>query len=168
MGILSALGGLGMGQGGSTAMLGLLPMLLNNKPGQGIDPKPGGPMAVNSSELGGPKWLHQGASALSGPMFQNGLQMMATGEAPSFGGMQGAFANSPQFQQQLGAMMNGQGPGRAPPTFTPPPMPMSTSAPATTRGPLGGRPNGNPLANYGSTLGDPMQGILQRFWPQSF
>ena len=135
MGLLSALGGLGGsalgGSGGmESGMFGLLPMLMQQKQklGEGITPKPT------------PSFGSQLVNGLSNPMFSNGVQMMATGEAPGMGPMSNnefgnAFANSPQFMQQLQAMQNGMGPGRQMPQFTPPPMQMSTA-------PMGRSPNG--------------------------
>lgn len=122
MGLLSALGGMsggaiGGGGGMESGMFGLLPMLLQQKqkPGDGITPKPE------------PSFGSQLVNGLSNPMFSNGVQMMATGEAPSMGSMPNnefgnAFAYNPQFSKQLQAMQNGMGPGRQMPQFTPPSM----------------------------------------------
>lgn len=52
------------------------------------------------------------------------------------GGLMGAFSGNPGFQDQLGAIMGGQGPGRMAPQFTPPQMPMNTMPP------MGGDPRG--------------------------
>lgn len=62
---------------------------------------------------------------------QNGLQQPQAnipqmGGFGGFGGMMGAFGNSPQFQQQLGQIMQGQGPGMQPPQFTSPQLPVGT------------------------------------------
>lgn len=52
----------------------------------------------------------------------------AAPQMPQGGGLMGAFSGSPDFQNQLGAIMAGQGPGRQPPQFTPPQMPMGMGA----------------------------------------
>lgn len=43
-------------------------------------------------------------------------------QAPMGGGLAAQFSQNPQFQQQLMALMGGQGPGMQQPQFTPPPV----------------------------------------------
>lgn len=88
-------------------------------------------------------------------------------------GLLNAFAGNPQFQQQLGSIMNGQGPGMTAPQFTPPPMQMNLGAGAGAPA-LGGRNGGfmrggaNPLNNYGMSMGDPINVLMQRMGPMAF
>lgn len=77
------------------------------------------------------------------------------------GGLAGAFSNNPQFMQQLQAMQNQQSPGFQGAQMQPPQMPVSTSAP-TGRNVTGGGMGGNPLNNYGMSMGDPLQQYLMR------
>ena len=51
--------------------------------------------------------------------------------AAPMGGMNAAFSGDPQFQQQLQALMQNQGPGMQAPQFTPPAFQMSANAAAT-------------------------------------
>ncbi len=129
MGLLNAgmLGGFGAGAGGG--MSGLLPMLMQQqgpKPGEGITPKPD------------PSFMGQLANGLSSPQFQNGLQMMETGQPPQMpqnsSGMPNAFSGNPQFMQQLQGLMSQQGPGAQGPRMTPPPAQVSTQPPTATNG----------------------------------
>lgn len=80
---------------------------------------------------------------------------------PMGGGLAGAFSNNPQFMQQLQAMQNQQSPGFQGAQMQPPQMPVSTSAP-TGRNVTGGGMGGNPLNNYGMSMGDPLQQYLMR------
>lgn len=58
--------------------------------------------------------------------------------APQSGGMLGAFANNPQFQSYLQAMMQGQGPGMQMPQMMAPQMRMQTMPMQQSRGAFGG------------------------------
>lgn len=58
--------------------------------------------------------------------------------APQSGGMLGAFANNPQFQSYLQAMMQGQGPGMQMPQMMAPQMRMQTMPMQQRRGAFGG------------------------------
>lgn len=64
--------------------------------------------------------------------------------APQSGGMLGAWANNPQFQQYLQAMMQGQGPGMGMPQHMAPQMPMGGAPMQQQRGGFGA-PGGAPL-----------------------
>ena len=149
MGLLSGLGGLMAGQGGDAMSMGLLPMLMQQqkKPDQQ------------------PSFLQNGMQNLGNdPMFANNMSMMTTGQPQmsgmgplsnaEAGGMQGAFGNNPHFMQQLQALQNGQGPGRQPPQFTPPPTQMNTAVPQQGNGQMRGMSGQN---NFGMNIGDPMQ-----------
>ena len=91
------------------------------------------------------------------PMNPNMPPQMPQGMGPmsntEMGGLMGAFSGNPGFQDQLGAIMGGQGPGRMAPQFTPPQMPMNTMPPMGAAGGGLGRgmrpanPMGGPLSN---------------------
>lgn len=93
------------------------------------------------------------------PMNPNMPQMPQMG-----GGMPGAFSGNPGFQDQLAAIMAGQGPGRMAPQFTPPQMPMNNApagGPGTGLG-LGMRP-ANPMQGGAPFLQNPaMMAFLQQ------
>lgn len=84
------------------------------------------------------------------PTMPQGMGPMSNGE---YGGMMGAFSGNPQFQAQLQALMQGQGPGTQPMQFTPPPVQMSTQAP---------RAGGQQGMPPGGLLG--MAGLNGRLW----
>lgn len=80
-------------------------------------------------------WMQQGQTPMpQQPMGQAPPQMgmqQPMGQMPPQMGMPlGAFSGNPQFQQQLQALMQQQGPGHMPVQFTPPPP----SVPLPTQG----------------------------------
>ena len=134
--------GLLSGLGADSGMFGLLPMLMQQQQGQR------GMGAISDQE----------ASQLGG---------LTPPSAPMGGGLAGAFSGNPQFQQQLQAIQNGQGPGHQAPQFTPPPMQMSAAPPTGGQGGMLGGRGGNPMNNYGMGT-DPMQALMQRMGRSSY
>lgn len=113
MGLLSALGGLGAANPQALQM-GILPMLL------------GGGFPYNDQQPGGPRF--------GGGVNSDGTMSFSGGGS---GGLQGAFSNNPQFQQQLQALLSRQSPGFSPPSYTPPPTRVLLNAPTPGDQPIG-------------------------------
>lgn len=70
--------------------------------------------------------------------FGGGLPPAMSGAAGGQNPLLSAFSGAPQFQQQLQAIMGGQGPGRQAPQFTPPQTPMSPAPAANPQAGGGG------------------------------
>lgn len=70
------------------------------------------------------------------PLLGGGLGQMSQHDLSALlgGGLLGAFSRNPGFQQQLGAIAGGMGPGMSPVQFTPPPVTVQ-NAPATAQTP---------------------------------
>ena len=73
-------------------------------------------------------------------LYQRGVQSPTgpVADPTQSGGMLGAFANNPQFQSYLQAMMQGQGPGMQMPQMMAPQMRMQTMPMQQRRGAFGG------------------------------
>lgn len=80
-------------------------------------PQYGGPMAMKPNS-----GMHQSDPMRPGMGPQ--MPMQPPMPMPQYGGMMGAFSQNPQFQQQLQALMQQQGPGNMPIPRIPVPEPM--------------------------------------------
>lgn len=99
----------------------------------------GAPQAAGPMPVGGPPMTaRQGVPNVQiDPVRPSMTGAAAAPAAPSRGGLLGAFSGAPAFQNQLGAIMQGQGPGMQAPQFTPPRVPLNTTVPGAGRGGMG-------------------------------